>query len=1740
MRSPTVQTQWSAAARHGERDRVLSPKREQGGPSTAHDAKDTDQNQLTSAAIPVTSAIQPSQLSLKEPSRHRSTSALPHLESIQRNDELGGTHTRRPTPSAPAVAAATTAIQPPLSSVASVHHSAASVSSKARQGCSPSFTRPSSAAANFRGTTNGSSVPHPALRSRSISTVQQQQLQHLRTLPRHASSARSSSSHSRPASAEPRKDFPQMMTSGSAAARSQESATSVPSGNARRLFVKNPMTAPPVATTAHMRAFSNKALYVRPRSASLTCISLPDPDSPQSNRNLIQVLAVSHNSSPAARAWRAGIASNSAIRGPESLSQSNQRHFLPGPRTCDVPAMDTREQFAVDGTSVKAAQRSRSCSASMVQRQQPQQTTAGSSPRAGQTHPQGTLADAASSGTPGRQLDESGAADNDGGRHRFVDKHQASEKLAMAVPFTPQAAAGVAGIEIGPAAGEWNLPRIQQRILAARLQAEVHQHFTSAVEILLAVQISLDVDYQEASQGGGGREPASVFLLTPAQRAYYADLVGRELQYVTSLWTAKLQFMEPPTVAATTPAVNRLRGTARNIAGSYAVSSDPTTATEAAGAEGKGVRLSNDKPSRRHSRATARLMSSSGHCLSPPTHATNSTASSTSRPDSATPAHSAVAVSVTSTDHPLPKIASRKRAPVEFHEIPEMQRCAHRSRQLRDSATDDVNGDGSEASQLSSILVDTSNSKMVPSSPLTSAFSEGGISATGIRTSEPSLRAVPESSALNGTTAPSQPFRQRPPCDQRRSRQPIRRSAYLMDAISTDSSAANELSSVWDDEVLGSQLHGPFEDAAIQRVRCRSMQRKRPSINEPRTPIEARSSSHSSRLGLTAEGSDGRRTGPRGSLVAETSPEHSSDSSGRWVSVLRACPPVCQLSPSQLAALAAKCHAAGGAVASAPTLERETAPTALHKAEDAASSVSAHAGSSHRLSLTASPVVSNCSPLHTPKKHRPAHSAVTDVDAAAPPSCRPTELGKSTQSPLGSSSPIASDAHAGDSAPAPFTLSAAATSGEAAAKTQPVGAGDANIAPASRVSSSTPLPYMKDGEQYSELNGSGASSAVKRRQMVQQSALLAEKQRRGSASFSVIEAPGDTQLSSGTHTSSTHPLPRHRSSGGDDRISSSGVIRAITITIDSTSGAEDSSATTTEKASITATASSAGAQHGHHHMQHPQSGTLDRDHDHQESQRLLSPPSSTPMLAARDESGSRCPSLSPTQTPYAYEHKTIVCSDGQPCKRLILCKAERPPRSTRLHHTEAGFVVPSNSSQRGVSGPATPRSLSPPSNLTPTHSQHTASTPVIVGADGSSPRGAQTELQHQGRPDTMSTVTAHKPHTSLVATSASLAAGRLEGHRPLAMLATHSAETSPLQREAGMADDERAVPVRVVVESVAMGNPSSADSERQGVLFTVSPAGESVSQDDFSGTFIREAVAGGGRDASTSGAVETPGPGRQTADGSRVSDERRQFIFSGDVAQLWLDEEGSFAGTYCNTYRVPLQRVEAAALKWRGPPVCNLRALVAVGDGDVACERHSAHSGRSVLSSAAAEVSATVSTETLHEARCVGGMPGGVTRTCTGPTDIHFAGPRELLKTRRWERQHNQLPQPKMLRQSTYHLPTSHGAVTAAAATENRDRSCRAGITDALPFRRGSVKAETVRGDRARVCSTFMHFSLPPDPVTQLLHRKVYSDDNFVMFRRAAVAAVAASRPVMAEATQQKRPESAGAARTHPWHASAQ
>ncbi|KAI5685502.1 hypothetical protein MNV84_04699 [Leishmania braziliensis] len=1745
MEPPTERGQWHAAGWYGKCDGVASARREHARLGTTLGVEDTNNNQVTSVAAGMTSARQPSQFSLTATTRHHDKSSRQHLLSIEQDNGLGGTHTRQ-TKSCTAVVAAATAATRPFFSAASVRHPAASVSSQEWQSCSAFFACPPSAADTLPNIMNYSSVSHPALRSRSISAFQQQQLQYLRILSSHSSSAQSSLFYDRPSSAAPRTDDSRLETLGSAAVHSPGSATSLSSGNRFGLSAMNLMKAPPVATTAQMRAFSNKTLYARPRPASFTYTSFSDSQLAEPNHDLAEVLGVGNNSSPTARTQRAGMITNSAARGPEPLSQSRQRRPLSTPRSRHTSTMEEREQAVVGDAIVKAAQRIRSRPESMVPYQQPRQTSDGLPPRAVQMHAQGTRADAADSGTSGCQSGEYASIEENGYSDHFFEEGEASEELKMVIPFTPQAAAGAAGIEIGPAAGEWNLPRIQQRILAARSQAEVHQHFTSAIEILLAVQMSLDVDYQEASQGGGGGESASGFSLTPTQRAYYADLVGRELQYVTALWMAKLQYTESPTLTATAPATNRLRE-AVSITSPYTVPPDATLATEARWEENR-PRSSNSQGSRT-SRRTA-------------THMTNSTAASTRQPNGATPAHADVAVNCAWTGHRFLKRSLRKKARVEFQEAPVTQASPHLARPPRDSVTDDFCRGGSEASHLSSVLGDTNSSKVRASSPHTSASDGRVISTTGICESNQPVHVVPACLTLHSTTEFAQRSVQSSLIRQRRTKQPIRRDPCLIEALSTDSSLLEELPSLWDDEVLGPKLHSPFESAVIERVRDLSTPVKKPSANAPKTATEEKSSSHSSPLRHTAESSNGHTTSHRGSLVEDVSSTHSSGGSGRRVSKRRASRYVCQLSPSRLPMPFAEWYATRDAVTPAMvTSEHRTAATALHKTEDAASPVSPHVRSSDALSA-----VPDCSFRHIPERDRPIPSAETDVDSAdAPLSCRHAGAGGSIHSLLRSSSPTTGDTCPRGQPPASSTLSA--------------GAGDFNAAPASGVSLRRPPLYVEDGEQHDELSMSDTSSVAKPHHIARQSVVFSPRWRKSSVSLSIIDTSCDLHLLADSYTDSTHPLSLHRSSGGDDSITSSGIISTFATTITGTGVADYSFTTATARSSIIVTAASSVAEqgenvfplpvcglvpmqhsasplsfprpqaspvaahhsptatphrssptlptasntgvqhicvtcvpsegtaaadygnhhypHGHHRTQNLQKGILNGNPGHQESSQLLSSPVSTSFLAVWDEDEQHDPPSSCPHMPYAYEYKAIVCSDGQPHKRLILCKPGGPFHSARLNHTYTGFAAASDASQRGGSESAPSRSLSPTPALTPTYPQDTVSTPAQLRGNESTLPSPWAELHHHERSDVQDDVEANESRTSPVATSTSLVAEQLEECLPLPMLNTQSVVASHPLQGACMADDERAMVECIALKSVEMPNRPLADYESWEAVLTSSPKDESALGGDCSAALINGALINGENEVSVPATVAAPEPGLQDADGNRVPGGRCQFIFSGDVAQCWLDEEGYRAGNYCNPYRVELQRAEATALKWYGLSGHNRRIMSDVSGADVANPQHTAHGGRSVSLAATATVtsaekpSAEVSAETLRKAGSVGCLHGDATSACREAASICTA-PREWLKTRRREQQRQQTPQPGMDRERSCRLLASCGAPTSATSTESRGRGSDVDITKTLGFLRSSVlETEIMRGGEAHVHSAVRHSSLPPASVTQLRRRQL-------------------------------------------------
>ncbi|KPI83239.1 hypothetical protein ABL78_7729 [Leptomonas seymouri] len=79
-----------------------------------------------------------------------------------------------------------------------------------------------------------------------------------------------------------------------------------------------------------------------------------------------------------------------------------------------------------------------------------------------------------------------------------------------------------------------------------------------------------------------------------------------------------------------------------------------------------------------------------------------------------------------------------------------------------------------------------------------------------------------------------------------------------------------------------------------------------------------------------------------------------------------------------------------------------------------------------------------------------------------------------------------------------------------------------------------------------------------------------------------------------------------------------------------------------------------------------------------------------------------------------------------------------------------------------------------------------------------------------------------------------------------------------------------------------------------------------------------------GREVSVSSAsVLSDGAGNDGA----LDIPSRRFIFSGDVAQWWVDEEAAGVGSYYNPYRCVLPRENAAALKWRSRPFQELLSM---------------------------------------------------------------------------------------------------------------------------------------------------------------------------------------------------------------------
>ncbi|KAG5501870.1 hypothetical protein JKF63_04140 [Porcisia hertigi] len=1552
------------------------------------DTTGTDCNQFDDAATSAAAASRPSKFSATADSGHRDESAVHQLPSKIQGDGLGSTYTQFARPPAAAAAVASKAIDPALSTAAGLCDTNADASLQARKGRLFIFTRFSSAAATSSGTTNSLSVPHPALRSRFLLAAQRQRLQHPHPLPSRGHDVQSNFFYDRLSSAAPGRGDPQLMAPESAVAHEPGGVASVRSENELGSSVLSPTTTPPVATAAQICLFSNKALNARPRAASFTYASLSDSQLVKPSGDPALVLGSGNSRSPTAPARSACMSNKSAARGVASLSPSCRRPppSATGPRCPST--MGELKDVAVGDAGVKVTQHIRGRSTAVVPQQQPRQASTGFSPQAGQAYAQGTRVDAAVSGTNGYQSGEPGVDDKDTESGPLFKEDETSEEHAVVIPFTPQAAAGAAGIEIGPASGEWNLPRVQQRILAARLQAEVHQHFTSAVEILLSVQMSLDVDYQEASRGG---EPASGFSLTPAQRAYYANLVGGELQYVAALWTKKLQIECLPMHTAMPPVMNQPQAAAGGIAVSYAAL--PGTAN-AAGAE-------------------------RGHSVVPPgnTRDNNSATVSESRPHSTTPVETAVEVSVTCTGCQSTAHSPRRRIRNVLQNAPLVQACASCSLHPRDRAADDLYKDGSEASQMSSNLGDANNIKAWASFSHISASSESGTPTTSRHESTPSICTPSARSALTSTTESAQRFERPPLYPPKRTRNPISRTKCLIEAISSESSILKELSVGWDDEVLGSKPRAPFEKTVIEFAQRRSAEAKRVLTDAPPTIQDARCRSSSRSLSQKAEGSDDGGTNYHSSLAADTS---TARDRVRQASIRSTSSHLRQRSSLPLLMSSVEQHAVLDAVGGAATSGHKTASAAVYGTEDAASEVSPHVRRSAPLFPTASSDAVSCSSQDTPEKHRPAFFAETEVDAAAALACGHRVSGRSLHPFPLPSEPITTDRHAVDSTPAAAALPAAATTSEATAETQSAGVGDADIVPGSQVAVDH-ICQDVGADGHDEINVSYTISSENSRRGARQRVVFTEKQPPCSEVHSAMGTSCDTQLSAHSNTSSAPDSTRDRSSGNDYSSNTLGITCAIT----ATSATDNFSPTGTAPESITRTAASDlagreevvcsllvhdpaglqpsapssscsssqdcpdsarhspdaallrsalpfptapstsvlesrsacvpyeltdmdscphGCQHEHPQMQHLPEGALEDCPENQDTRRFLSPPPSTSSLSTREEEDRPCLSPSCTQTHYAYHYKTIVGSDGQPYKRLILCRYVPLPPSTRAGHARTSLDVPIQALNHRGSELFAAGSDDPTSTMTSTHPQPAASVPVEVIADKETPAEFPS---------------AQRYHEDF------------EAHNAVEIL------ESPVAASRSSLTDEPKEPLPQTTSSTVLRD---ALRTRMGHAASVSSNAGDVDC---------------GNRACMQAAVGVSERGVDAVDGKHVRIRRVPLSFSGDVVPQRLEEEGYTLGDYHNPYRVKMDRAIASALKWRGPPVWSLRGSAGINDGDVAVAQGGVYRRLGETSPAvkaalgALQRRTAVSWETIQGSGCARRAYGNFTSAFIGPIGVH-------------------------------------------------------------------------------------------------------------------------------------------------------
>ncbi|KPI83628.1 hypothetical protein ABL78_7331, partial [Leptomonas seymouri] len=599
-------------------------------------------------------------------------------------------------------------------------------------------------------------IARPAYRSRSASVLALQQRQMHRFVSRRSAGETLLASEDRPS--EVSRDPP--------LAPAQRGGT-VPITSAVLLH--------PFTATPRMRSVANKALYVRPRSdsaslSSSSSDSLQGSDNEASEGEPVCDDAVERSADPQ------GCSSQELVaRSSPAPPGARRRRPMTSPRPFHNLTVTDVGVFLLDASS---------------------QTHLAPSQRRGSVlHWTSTVvAPIEPNSAP---LTPLGCRSNEGSLG-FADAGEAptanGEEELMGLPLTPSAAEGASGGEVGHAAGEWNLPRIQQRIVAARAQAEVYQCFTRAMEILLAVQMSLDVDCGESNAGSerGGR-PA--MRLTPMQRAYYADLVGREMQRVTALWMTKLKPGEPRLATALSPLppsdttegqpLNRSSNSSHRTSRRASVSS---SCTASAGSRHASV------PHR-----TASPSQSSEECLRNDAQGPRSGTSWLHAP----PRKSLRADPVTRQARAVPRPTH---APAEGNATAAPLSPSH-TQIFGGVSTHSSNGAVSCASDANVDAGDAAHLR----SPLISMHEDSSFHAFPVFSTVPrSLKAIiarpPTKAPLRKHSKTAGPNRRK-----KNGRAPIRRPNCKVDVIDMDSDAPRELSSRWDDSALGLFPHSPFE-----------------------------------------------------------------------------------------------------------------------------------------------------------------------------------------------------------------------------------------------------------------------------------------------------------------------------------------------------------------------------------------------------------------------------------------------------------------------------------------------------------------------------------------------------------------------------------------------------------------------------------------------------------------------------------------------------------------------------------------------------------------------------------------------------------------------------------------------------------------------------------------------------------------------------------------------------------------